>query len=164
MNDTKHPGGRPTKYKPEFVQVVESLAKFGATMTDVAEAFGVAESTVYLWANEHPKFSEALRSGRAIRDEMVVNSLYHRAIGYTHKDVDIRVVQGELVETPIVKHYPPDTGAAEFILTNRRAPEWKRVQQIDSTSSDGSMSPQATNVNLDPETIRKIAEELDSEC
>lgn len=143
----KHPGGRPTKYKPEFVQVIESLAKFGATISDIAEAFGVAESTVYLWANEHLEFSEALRSGRAIRDEMVINSLYHKAIGYSHKDTDIRVVSNgpgagsEIVMTPIIKHYPPDTGAAEFILTNRKSPEWKRAQHIDHTTGGQPFQP-----------------------
>ena len=43
-----------------------------------------------------------------------------RANGYEHDEVDIRVVSGEIVQTPIRKYYPPDTTAAIFWLKNRR--------------------------------------------
>lgn len=160
MSNTYDTAGRPTKYKPEYVNIVESLAKMGATMRDIAEAFNVTLSTIYVWAKNHPEFSESLVAGKELRDEYVINSLYHRAIGYTHPDTDIRVVGGDLVETPIVKHYPPDTRAAEFILTNRGPKEWGHRQQVDHTSSDRSMTP----TPLDPETIRAISKALDEEC
>jgi len=162
MSDTpKHPGGRPTKYIPEYLPAVETLAKLGATMPEIAQAFDVALSTVYLWAKEHPEFSESLQAGKDLADEQVVQALYHRAIGYSHPEVEVRVASGEVVQTEITKHYPPDTKAAEFWLTNRRPGEWRRLQHVDSTSSDGSMSPAST---IDPETIRQIADALDKDC
>ena len=169
MNETtKHPGGRPTKYKDDYAAIVETMAKMGATIADIAEAFQVAESTIYLWANEHPEFSEGLLSGRSTKIEYVKKSLYHRAIGYSHRDIDIRAVAAgnnmgsEIVQTPIVKHYPPDVTAAKFILINQDG--WSDRQTIDQTSSDGSMSPKDPGPVLDAATIRAISKALDDEC
>jgi len=116
--------GRPTKYKPEYAAIVQKMCELGATVPDIAEALNVAESSVYLWSTKHREFSEALRVGREPADDRVERALYERAIGYSHEDVDIKVVNGEIVETPIIKHYPPDTRAAQAWLYNRRSDKW----------------------------------------
>lgn len=35
-------------------------------------------------------------------------------MGFVAPDVDIRVIDNKIVETPLEKHYPPDTAAAIF--------------------------------------------------
>lgn len=123
--------GRPTKYKEEYNFQVEKLAKLGATDREIADFFDVAESTINLWKEEHPEFSESIKAGKVEADANVAQSLYHRAIGYEHEDIDIRVVDKEIVQTPLIKHYPPDPTAAIFWLKNRQAAKWRERQEVE---------------------------------
>lgn len=126
-------GGRPTKFKPDHVVTARALAKLGATNIEMAEAFGVSLSTLNLWKAQHKEFSDAIKVGKTVADERVIDSLYNRAMGYSHPDTDIRVVDGAIIETPLIKHYPPDTTAAIFWLKNRRPDEWRDKQEVEHT-------------------------------
>ena len=125
------PGGRPSKYKPEFAAQAAKLCSLGATDAQMADFFEVSVSTINLWKTEHPEFSESIRVPKAQADERVEQSLYRRAMGYEHDEVDIKVVAGEIVTTPIRKFYPPDTTAAIFWLKNRRPAEWRDKQEVE---------------------------------
>lgn len=127
--------GRPTKYKAEYVKTAKALAKLGATNPEMAEAFGVSLSTLKLWVVQHAEFSAAIKLGKDVADERVVDALYNRAMGYSHEDTDVRVVDGAVVLTPLMKHYPPDTGAAIFWLKNRRPDEWRDKQEIEHSGN-----------------------------
>lgn len=117
--------GRPSKYKPEFAEQAKKLAVLGATDAQMADFFGVSISTFSLWKVEYSEFSESLKVAKEEADKRVEHSLYQRAMGYEHDEVDIRVVAGELKMTPIRKHYPPDTTACIFWLKNRKPKEWR---------------------------------------
>lgn len=123
--------GRPTKYKEEYNSQVEKLCKLGATDKEIADFFDVVEDTITEWKNVYPEFSVSVKKGKIEADANVAHSLYHRAIGYEHDDIDIRVVDKEIVETPLIKYYPPDPTAAIFWLKNRRPKEWRDKQQMD---------------------------------
>lgn len=129
--------GRPTKYKPEFAGQAAKLCALGATDAQLADFFGVAVSTVNLWKVEHAEFSESIKVPKAEADERVEQSLYRRAMGYEHDEVDIRVIEGQVVQTPIRKFYPPDTTAAIFWLKNRKPEEWREAKSVELTGSNG---------------------------
>lgn len=129
--------GRPSKFQPEFVAQAEKLCKLGATDMEIADFFEVDVRTLYRWKAEHEGFCQALKSGKEQADERVERSLFARAIGYEHDDMDIRVVEGVVVQTPIRKHYPPDTTAGIFWLKNRRSAEWRDKVQQEHTGADG---------------------------
>lgn len=103
----------------------------GMTNDELAQFFEVSPSTVDKWLAEIPAFSCAIKEGRQIADARVVESLYKRATGYEHADVDIRTVTlpagggSEIVQTPIVKHYPPDAASMIFWLKNRQPAKWR---------------------------------------
>lgn len=132
-------GGRPSKFKPEFVEQAQKLAQLGATDREIADFFSVAESTLNLWKHEHPEFSASLKVGKDVADDRVEQALYRRALGYTHDAVKIQVnAQGEITQVPFVEHYAPDTTAAIFWLKNRRKDEWRDVSRHEQTGADGS--------------------------
>lgn len=116
---------RPTKYKPEFVGQAAKLCQLGATDLEIADFFEVDVRSLYRWKGEHPEFCQALKVAKEVADERVERSLFARANGYEHDEVDIRVINGTVVQTPIRKFYPPDTTAAIFWLKNRRPAEWR---------------------------------------
>jgi hypothetical protein len=129
--------GRPSKFKPEFVTQAEKLAKLGATDIEIADFFEVEVRTLYRWKTENDAFCQALKSGKDEADDRVERSLFARANGYEHDEVDIRVVQGGIVQTPIRKYYPPDTTAAIFWLKNRRPGEWRETKAVELTGANG---------------------------
>lgn len=123
--------GRPTKYKPEYAKEAEKLCALGATDAQLADFFEVAISTITLWKVTHPEFSASVKVPKAAADESVQESLYRRAMGYEHDEVDIRVVNGEIIQTPIRKYYPPDSTAMIFWLKNRKPTEWREKQEVE---------------------------------
>lgn len=131
--DKTDKGGRPTLYRPEYARQAKKLCELGATDAELADFFGVEVRTIYRWSVEHKGFCQATRLGKEAADRRVERALYARAVGYEHDDTDIRVADGEVIQTPIRKHYPPDTAAASLWLRNRRPDLWRdRVEQVHS--------------------------------
>lgn len=64
-------------------------------------------------------------------------SLYKRAMGCSTPDVDIKVIDGKVVETPLIKHYPPDPTSMIFWLKNRQKDKWRDKQ---TTEHEGGMN------------------------
>lgn len=118
-------GGRPTLYTPEAIKLAAAMAKLGAIDEEIAEEIGVSISTFRSWKLRHEELSDVLKKGKERADQRVEDALYSRALGYSHPDVDLRVIEGQIVQTPIIKHYPPDTGACIFWLKNRRPDQWR---------------------------------------
>lgn len=122
--------GRPSAYKPEYAAQAEKLCLLGAKDDEIADFFGVSTRTIYRWQVEHEEFSQSLKATKEKSDDRVVRSLFHRATGYSHPDVDIRVVDGVVIKTDIIKHYPPDTTAMIFWLKNRKKIEWRDKHEL----------------------------------
>jgi hypothetical protein len=128
---------RPTDYDPDYVRQAEKLCRLGATDQEIADFFEVSVRTIYRWKGEHEAFCQALKSGKAEADERVERSLFARANGYEHDEVDIRVVDHMIVQTPIRKFYPPDTTACIFWLKNRKPAEWRDKVDQEVTGANG---------------------------
>ena len=128
---------RPSKFKQEFIAQAEKLCKLGATDIELADFFEVEVRTLYRWKADNDQFCQALKAGKEEADDRVERSLYARANGYEHDEVDIRVVANAIVQTPIRKYYPPDTTAAIFWLKNRRAKEWRETKAVELTGPEG---------------------------
>ena len=126
---------RPSKYKPEYVEQAAKLCALGATDIEIADFFGVDARTLYRWKGEYPEFCQSLKISKEIADERVERSLFARANGYEHDEVDIRVVKDRIVKTPIRKFYPPDTTAAIFWLKNRKPAEWRDKQELEHSGA-----------------------------
>lgn len=113
--------GRPSAFKPEYVEQVRKLCELGATDPELADFFGVSHYTIDNWSMRHPEFLAAKKGGKDALDDRVERSLFHRAIGYAH---------GEKVL--------PDTTAQIFWLKNRRRLEWRDRQDHEVTGKDGA--------------------------
>lgn len=118
-------GGRPTLYQEDYVEQVYKLCILGATDKDIAEFFNVRESTINNWKIKHPEFLESLRRGKMMADADMAVSLYKRGMGYSHPETHVSNYKGEITLTEIIKHYPPEVGAAFLFLKNRHPDKWK---------------------------------------
>ena len=123
----KSKGGRPTDYRESYNDQVRKLCLLGAKDKEIADFFGIAESTLNLWKDAHPLFMESIKEGKGYADANVAESLYKRALGFNVKEVREETgTNGE--KTTITDRYiPSDTTAATFWLSNRQGKKWRRV-------------------------------------
>ena len=132
---TKHPGGRPTKYKPEYCEQVYKLCLLGATDSEIADFFEVDERTINNWKISYPEFFQSIKNGKEKADADVANSLYNRAKGYEQEVVKVFQFQGQPIVVPVTEKVAPDTGAAIFWLKNRHPKRWR--DRVEHTGADG---------------------------
>lgn len=131
-------GGRTTSYLPKYATQAKRACQAGFTEKEICELIGCSTGTLHAWKVAHVEFAEALKVGKGPADDRVEISLFHRAVGYSHPDVDIRVIDGQIVKTEIVKHYPPDTTAGIFWLKNRRKTDWRDKVDVGHGVEEGS--------------------------
>lgn len=145
--------GRPTDYKPEYVEQVAKLCALGATDDEMAEFFGVHRATFYRWKLEHTDFCDAIKSAKHIADERVERSLYQKATGYNYTEEQAhKIKRGAHEETleivEVRRHAPADTVAAIFWLKNRRKDEWRDKHDHEHTGKDGTPLVPILNVTV----------------
>lgn len=148
--------GRPTDYRPEYDEQAYKLCLLGHTDAELAGFFGVAESTVNLWKQEHLSFSESVRRGKDIADAEVAASFFKRATGYRYEEVTFEKIDDKITleispnalitqdaykKKVVTKELPPDAGAALNWLKNRKPKKWrdKQVVEVQNTISEEDM-------------------------
>lgn len=120
----------------EMLRIVRDCAMAAMTNHEIATYFGVKVETLNEWIARDPEFAIAMRLPRDLADERVEKALFHRAVGYSFAAEDIHVsATGTVTRVPVIKHMPPDVGAATFWLKNRRGHLWKEKQDIDLTGT-----------------------------
>lgn len=153
----KDPGGRPTKYMKEFAGQAEKLCLLGATDAELADFFGVTETTINNWKGQHEEFFESIKRGKLTADAEIADSLFQRAKGYTHPELYISTYKGDIVTHETRKHYPPDTAAAFIWLKNRQPDKWRdKVQHVGGNPADGDQPIQVSH-ELPPEVKEAMA-------
>lgn len=136
--ETKHPGGRPTEYRPEFAAQAEKLCRmFGAIDRDLAEHFEVTERTVNAWKEAYPEFLQSIKRGKEHSDAIVEKRLFERACGFQHPELYLAQFQGKIVEKEITKQYPPETVACIFWLKNRQPERWRDKVDLEHATKPG---------------------------
>ena len=84
------------------LQKLAMLCQKGFIDRELAQFYGVAESTINRWKKD-PGFKEIVARNKAVADDLVENAMYSRAIGMT-------IGAGTLNEKPL----PPDVEAGKF--------------------------------------------------
>jgi len=134
---TRNTPHRPTrgpvsKYDPEnFPREAKFLAARGATQAEIAECFGISYRQFKVWLTQYPELYQAVQEGNDAFTPRVERALAERAIGYdyTWEEEEINPVTGQPRTVIKRKHFPPDTKAGIFWLTNRMPDKWRRVQK-----------------------------------
>lgn len=133
--EKKKGAGRPSLANISEIdkKALEIVASEGYTDDQLAEMLAVTKQTIANYKIKYPEFFDSLKRGKNIADAKVEISLFQRAMGYSHPDVNITNYQGKPVVTPIIKHYPPDPTSMIFWLKNRQKANWRDRQEIETT-------------------------------
>ena len=136
--------------KGKFNDVKDDIISYireGESNILACKKVGISKETFYTWINDKPDFSDSLKKARKEFRETIVQtleqSLWKRAAGYeieeskneyrTLKDGSKVLVKS----SKITKHFPPDTGALIFALTNLDPENWKNRQDNRLSVDDG---------------------------
>lgn len=118
--EEKRSVGAPSKYKPNYCQEVINHMADGSSITSFAAAIGVSRATINVWADAHPEFLDALGTAKA-----------KCAAWWETCGRKIAMEGGG----------PGASTMVIFGLKNMGADDWRDKQELDHTSSDGSMKP-----------------------
>jgi hypothetical protein len=144
----KQKHGRPTRFKPEYIQRAYEMTQRGATDRELAENFGVSEQTINSWKVTKPGFLEALRLGKDAADDRVEASLYRRACGFSHETIKVMQYEGKPVIVPYVENLPPDTTACLAWLNNRRPETWRNKNHVELSGTLATMDDKQLNERI----------------
>lgn len=113
----RHPGGRPSEYKPEYCERVIDYMGQGYSLSAFAGSIKVNRSTIYQWMTEHSEFSNAVSRGQMTR---------------------VAALERKLLSA----RYGAQGSAAIFALKNADPNEWRdmRTVQHDHTLSVQNMT------------------------
>lgn len=122
--------GRPTLYRAAYCDLVYKYRLLGLSEERIAELLEVSIATLHEWRKVHAAFSSAYQDGGELADAELARSMFQRAQGYSHKAEKIQFVKVgdgvEVMRAEYTEHYPPDTAAGVFLLTNRQPKLWRR--------------------------------------
>ena len=113
------PKGGDYKYDSKICDRVRMMAEKGLTDTEMCDLLGLQRQTFWRWKKKHPDFAEAMEEGKALSDQYVEQSLYHRAKGFEREEEVVFCSKGVIVKTKVMKYYPPDTTACIYWTKNR---------------------------------------------
>lgn len=89
---------------------------------DYPRILGICRVTLYKFLSPDEltdievEASENRRRCSSRQREHVLRALYTRALGYSHPETRVNVIDGKIVQTKIRRHYPPDPVAAREFL------------------------------------------------
>ena len=158
----KNKRGAPTKYRPEYAEKARKFCLLkGATDAQLAEYFGVAESTIKEWYKKHPEFSALTEAGKSGADMNVAEGLYKRGVGIEFTEVTSELIDGEMTITKQVKKFiPPDSSAALNWLKNRQPNDWRDKVAVEHSGKieTGNLS------NLSDQQLTQLVAELEAKA
>ncbi len=140
----KNKGGRPPRYRSEYVEQGGKLCLMGYTDQQLADFFQIGIATLYRWKKRYPEFKAALAYNKALDDVEVVNALRQSAIGYSCTEVHVSNYLGAVTVTETVKHHPPNPASLGMWLYNRQPQLFKK----DPTPADDDRDTPADPLNI----------------
>jgi hypothetical protein len=143
---------RHSKFNAALTAKIIELYSQGLTDAQVARIIGISERTLNYWKIQKPEFLQSIKESKSIADDLVEASLFSRAVGYRHREEKLFIYEGNVVRANTTKHYPPETKAAIFWLSNRRPESWRNTHYInagDKNPSQGSANNSAQEITFD---------------
>ena len=125
--------GRPSKKPTISLEKVEKLASYGLIDKQIAAILDIGEVTLNEYKKTWPEFLKSLKRGKEKADAQVVKSLYQRATGYEHEEIQLFQYKGQIIPAKVIKHYAPDPVSMIFWLKNRQPDEWRDKQELEHT-------------------------------
>lgn len=123
----------------DWVEEHGLIDNYGATLKEFCAAMGIDKHTYYSWLKKSTfstSIKEAHQRWRHKAPLEIYNKLLHKARGYDRQLTKTKTFErnGKMITETITEthHYPPDTGAAIFLLTNLDPENFKNRNTTES--------------------------------
>ena len=122
MGKTGRPGRYDTEIKPHIDEIRKAV-EAGATVEEIAKAFGIASSTLHRYKAEKKELKDAFARGREKIIFDIKGALLKKALGYEYQEKKQYIKKDEKGEqvtyTEIMtRHQPPSETAGAMLLRN----------------------------------------------
>lgn len=121
MGEKKNLGGAPTKYKPEYCDLVQEIGAEGGWVSEMAEACDVSRTSFYDWEKARPEFKEALARAK------------QKSQAYYEKTGRLAMFSKEFNANLWIKQ-----------MQGRFKDDYTENRNLNHSSPDGSMTPNIT--------------------
>lgn len=119
--------------REKMLGAVRGMAMLGGTMVQMAKAIGVRFEKLKAMMSEDPELCAAIEEGKSHADDIVEQSLFNRAKGYTRNAVKVFNDEGRPMIVRYEEDVMPDVVACIFWLKNRRPRLWRDRQELNVT-------------------------------
>ncbi|MDR3571913.1 MAG: hypothetical protein P4L81_07070 [Candidatus Pacebacteria bacterium] len=109
---------------PEHCELARRLALIGLDDQRIAEALGIAESTLTTWKRKFPEFAQAIHSGKDVADAPVIASLYELAQRRTVRRTRPMVVDKSVEIVDYDEVVEADVKASQYVMSCRHPEKW----------------------------------------
>ena len=109
---------------PEHCELARRLALIGLDDQRIAEALGIAESTLTSWKKKFPEFKAAIHAGKDVADAPVIASLYELAQRRTVRRTRPMVVDKSVEIVEYDEVVEADVKAAQYLMACRHPEKW----------------------------------------
>ena len=151
--------GRKSGFNEKVKETILRLIRDGRTEDEISDIVGICRRTLNNWKGQHQDLAVAVREARLVADDLVEASLYRRALGYSHPEAKFFMHEGCILKEDTVKHYPPDTQAAQFWLRNRQPKKWKEKTEGDVNVNNSVSVNNLTDEQLDAKILALMPKE-----
>lgn len=117
--------GQPSKYPTLDKELIRKLYLKNFTDEEVADCLNINQETLHEYKKLYPEFSKSIKDWKIEADKKVEESLFHRAVGYSHDSEEIFIFNGKVIRAPTKKQYAPSEVACIFWLKNRHPDKWR---------------------------------------
>jgi len=128
------------KYEPRMLDEVKRLSRFGCSIGEIADFYGITQSIFEGYLRELPELYSAVEEGRMIDSMKVVDSLHKQALGYTVKEYEVAehmTKDGQIIKLKkkTTKHILPNVTAAIYLLKTRHGDKWMDIIKNEQTKN-----------------------------
>lgn len=161
------------KYSKKIVErICELISTDSYTIAEICQQVGISKETYYQWLKTKSDFSDAIKKAEDEFNDLMKaeakKSLVKLVKGFTvqekrtvtadtgKKDENGKPIVKVKEHAVIDKHYPPNTAAVIFTLTNRDPDNWKNRQE---NKLSGEIGIKSNLENLSDDELRKIIDD-----
>ena len=130
----KHPGGRPSNYRPEIGQQIANAMAMGLSAEAAAAKVGISARSLFNWQQEHPDFLQSIQEGR------------QRALLWWEERA-LAMAEGKLGSAQIV--------SLGLRNRSRAASGWHDAQRLEHCGPDGGPVQQQVVRRLDVSSLNE---------
>ncbi len=144
---TKRKMGRPSKYRPSVARAICIRLMMGQSLRSICSRDGYpSKVTVLTWLHKHSEFLAQYTQAREVQQEHYLDEMFEIADDASNDYMQTE--HGEKLNNEHVNRSRLRVDTRKWVMERLAPKKYSPKQQLDHTSSDGSMAPPAPTYTI----------------